>query len=244
MFEIGQTLRAARERQGLERADVERETHIRERYLRALEEEHFEDVPGRAYAKGFVRVYAEFLGLDSAAFADELDELLPLADGVEVPAPEVARRRPGRRFRRAVALLALLLLGAVGAAVWRLEAGSGRRAPVRAALPQGARAVPKRSPVRAAAPSSVRLALTAAGPCWLLVRVGSDTGPVLYEGTLAAGKSLRYALGRSRPRLWIRAGAPWNLRLALGGRAVAPVPHATAAPANLLATRTAVTPAG
>ena len=48
MVEIGSTLREARERQGFERGDVERETRIRERYLAALEEERFELLPARA----------------------------------------------------------------------------------------------------------------------------------------------------------------------------------------------------
>src|SRR5713226_5090425 len=71
MFEIGSTLREARERQAFELADVERATKIRLRYLAALEEERFERLPGGAYAKGFLRSYAEFLGLEGQLFVDE-----------------------------------------------------------------------------------------------------------------------------------------------------------------------------
>jgi len=50
VFEIGSRLREARERHGLELADVERETRIRARWLRALEEERFDLLPDRAAA--------------------------------------------------------------------------------------------------------------------------------------------------------------------------------------------------
>jgi len=54
------------------------------------------------------------------------------------------------------------------------------------------------------------------GPCWLSVRLGSETGRLVYEGTLEQGRTARFS-GR---RLWIRIGAPWNLAATLKGRAV------------------------
>ena len=57
MVEIGSALRTARERLGFDLVEVERKTHIRGRYLAALETERFELLPARAYAKGFLRVY-------------------------------------------------------------------------------------------------------------------------------------------------------------------------------------------
>jgi hypothetical protein len=54
------------------------------------------------------------------------------------------------------------------------------------------------------------------GPCWLSVRLGSDTGRVLYERTLEQGQ----AVGFSGSRLWIRIGAPWNLDATLNGKRV------------------------
>jgi cytoskeleton protein RodZ len=64
MFEIGNSLREARERQGLEYPQIELATKIRAKYIRALEDEHFEVLPTGTYIKGFLRSYAEFLGLD------------------------------------------------------------------------------------------------------------------------------------------------------------------------------------
>jgi cytoskeleton protein RodZ len=61
---IGETLRAARRQQGRTLAEAAAETRVRESYLAALEEEEFPSVGGDVYAKGFLRSYARYLGLD------------------------------------------------------------------------------------------------------------------------------------------------------------------------------------
>src|SRR5439155_5496362 len=73
MFEIGRTLREARERRMLSYSQAEQETKIRSRYLRALEDEDFSVLPGPTYTKGFLRAYADFLDLDGQLFIDEFN---------------------------------------------------------------------------------------------------------------------------------------------------------------------------
>ena len=63
---VGRLLKASRLRCGEELGDVADMLRIRYTYLEAIEEDRFEDLPGRAYAIGFIRAYAEHLGLDSA----------------------------------------------------------------------------------------------------------------------------------------------------------------------------------
>lgn len=63
---VGQDLRTARLRRGDDLASVSRVLKIRRDHLEALEEDRLEALPGRAYAVGFVRSYAEYLGLDAA----------------------------------------------------------------------------------------------------------------------------------------------------------------------------------
>jgi hypothetical protein len=66
-------------------------------------------------------------------------------------------------------------------------------------------------------PRSARIALVARrGASWLSVRLGSETGTLLYERTLEQGQTVRF----SAPRLWIRVGAPWNLDTTLNGKPV------------------------
>jgi cytoskeleton protein RodZ len=120
---IGQVLEQARVRAGLEIADIEEQTKIRAKYLRALESESWAELPNPAYAKGFLRTYGQLLGLDAEALVDEyrrqveseLDEpSYPLGDQVLE-----RRRRPGAvgggRSRTAI-VLAVVLLVAGGAA--------------------------------------------------------------------------------------------------------------------------------
>jgi cytoskeletal protein RodZ len=71
MFEIGATLRQAREKKRIGLDQVEADTKIRARYLRALEDEDFDLVPGPTYVRGFLRTYAHYLGLDGQLFVDE-----------------------------------------------------------------------------------------------------------------------------------------------------------------------------
>jgi cytoskeleton protein RodZ len=63
---VGQDLRAARLRRGDDLASVSRVLKIRKDHLEALEEDRIDALPGRTYAVGFVRSYADYLGLDSA----------------------------------------------------------------------------------------------------------------------------------------------------------------------------------
>jgi cytoskeleton protein RodZ len=62
---LGQTLRAAREANGWDLARAERDTRIRTQYLAALEAGAYADLPSTVYARGFVREYARYLGLNS-----------------------------------------------------------------------------------------------------------------------------------------------------------------------------------
>src|SRR6201987_3543150 len=71
MFDIGGSLREARLKRGLTPADVQKAIRIRDRYLQALEEERWELLPGDAYVKGFLRTYADYLGLDGNLYVEE-----------------------------------------------------------------------------------------------------------------------------------------------------------------------------
>ena len=97
MFDIGASLREARERRGLTAEDVHRSLRIRARYLRALEDERWELLPGEAYAKGFLRGYAEFLGLDGSLCVDEFNARVALRDAEPIR-PAFRRRRRAWRL--------------------------------------------------------------------------------------------------------------------------------------------------
>ncbi len=73
VFEIGNSLREARTRRQIELPLAEQATKIRVKYLRALEEERFEQLPSQTYVKGFLRTYADYLGLDGQLYVDEFN---------------------------------------------------------------------------------------------------------------------------------------------------------------------------
>lgn len=63
---LGETLRRARQARGIAIEDAERATRIPRRYLEALEQEDFGILPAPVYARGFLRSYSGYLGLDPA----------------------------------------------------------------------------------------------------------------------------------------------------------------------------------
>src|SRR5579864_7978814 len=62
---VGAELRAARENRDLSLAQVEKQTRIRIHYLAALEADEYAELPSAVQARGFLRNYARFLGLDA-----------------------------------------------------------------------------------------------------------------------------------------------------------------------------------
>lgn len=140
---IGEVLKSARTRQGIDIAEVEERTKIRTKYLRALESEDWDVLPNPAYAKGFLRTYSQMLGLDADAIVDEYvrqveSRLEPggLLGGVGEPVLE-GRRRPANGGPSRLGTLGLVLVG-VAAVVGILlvvgliggdEGGEGDRRP-------------------------------------------------------------------------------------------------------------------
>jgi cytoskeleton protein RodZ len=114
MFEIGPALKEARERRGLAFGDVEADTAIRTRYIRALEEEQFHVLPGATYTKGFLRAYAEYLGLDGQLFIDEFNSRHHDArTPQEQPIASHPRSRPHQRRQRRESNLVMIVLAAI-----------------------------------------------------------------------------------------------------------------------------------
>jgi cytoskeletal protein RodZ len=73
----GAQLRQARESRGLSLDEVSSRTRVQRRYLQALEEGTVDKLPEPVYARGFLKRYADFLGLDSAGIAERY---FPMAD--------------------------------------------------------------------------------------------------------------------------------------------------------------------
>jgi hypothetical protein len=211
MFEIGTSLREARLQKGVEIPDAERATKIRAKYLRALETESFEVLPGQAYIKSFLRSYADYLGLDGQLFVDEYTSRFWVN---EEPGPVRTRRirireRDHRRAERRMVVLTVIGIAAVAAlviAAWNYGGGDTTAT----SIPNLTPAV--RPHVQQAKDAFVVRAVT--GASLLEVRKGGVTGDVLYQGTLEKGEKQRFVA----KRLWLNIGTPENLAVTLGGR--------------------------
>jgi cytoskeletal protein RodZ len=238
MFQIGASLREARNRRGLTPADVQKGLRIRERYLTALEEERWEQLPGEAYVKGFLRMYAEFLGLNGQLYIEEYNSRFAHRDEALVPdslAPTTARRG----VLRLLGVVAIVFGAVAGLAAWQLggTTHTAAKAPAMGAA-DAAAAVPRAEPAASPTPAPVvrphpvfAVLNAARGRSWISVRVGDATGKVLYQGILEQGKTLRFGV---KQKLWVRMGRPSLLDVRLAGRIVGGLPGA---PANLLLTR-------
>jgi cytoskeleton protein RodZ len=237
LFEIGNSLREARLRQALDFPQIEQATKIRSKYLRALEEEQFEVLPAQTYVKGFLRSYAEYLGLDGQLYVDEFNSRYVRGEVEEEP--PLAPRGGGGWGRRqspmatSAVIVVLGIIGVVTALVivaWRF----GAEEPPQVPLPDNAVTTPAK---KQQAPVA-RLVIAAPQRKSTFVEVyrGSRVGRPIYQGTLEGGQA-RTVRGA---RLWVFVSAPANLRLRLNGRVVEVPGQGTGGRRWLLVTRRGV----
>ena len=235
MFEIGNSLREARLRQGLEIPRIEAETKIRGKYLRALEEEQFEVLPGDTYVKGFLRTYADYLGLEGQLYLDEYNSRFTTAEETPVTQSTAPKRR-SRPVESNFIVIALAGIVAVTVlvVVGLREAGedpqneppivpatTGQTTTEEAPTATNAGPAQQARPVRRA-----KLVLTAVrGDCWMQVRAAGVNGKLLFEGTVEQGQTQRFVKYK---RLWLELGAPGNLNAKLNGRRVQDWPRRSA----------------
>lgn len=205
MFEIGNTLREARLRRALDIADCESATKIRAKYLRALEEEQFEVLPGTTYVKGFLRTYAEYLELDGRLVLDEYESRFtsrqdhPYSPDGD-PGKRRAKRRRSREGRVLLVASTLVLLASTG-----LWVGFADDRPAAAPPPESR-------------PLTAVFTPAGAKPTYLEVRQDGPEGVTLFTpGSLPPGtlKSVE-----ATPPIWVHVGDGSGLRLLVDGRRV------------------------
>ena len=214
MFDIGSSLREARQRQNLDFPELEERTKIRPKYLRALEDERFDILPAPTYVRGFLRSYAEALGLDGQPFVDEYNSRFTVG---EDDAPLLARRAPQPRRDRgpresrlaAVALLAIAIATALVIAAWKFGGPDGEQVPGLASGPG--------SSLTTKAKGTAHLVVRATeGSSWMEVRTATSSGKLLYSGTLEQGQRKSFD-GKS---LQVALAKPLNVVVRLNGNKV------------------------
>jgi len=239
MFEIGNSLREARLRQQLDFAELEQQTKIRSKYLQALEDEHFDVLPAPTYVKGFLRNYADALGLEGQLYVDEYNSRFVTGEEETPLRPRDYQRRPrpqsyGPRFQtRAVVLVLGAIAGVVVLVIVAAKFGSNDNPKVPELNTTGTNAAKQRH--RAAQRPMARLVLTATnGDSWVLVRAG---GMQRFQGTITQGHQLAFTRKPNLYRsIWFAASKPQNLVARLNGRIVVIPGAARGKPEQLIVT--------
>jgi cytoskeletal protein RodZ len=254
--DVGARLAEARLAQDLSLEDIAARSRIPLRHLRAIEEGEHGSLPAATYSVGFVRTYAQLLGLDSAAFArDFRAEIGSRATdhyAYEPFEPADPTRVPSRALAFTALAIALVLLA--GYLAWRGGVFSGEGAEQRAVLAAGTEEQPAAAPANVppapapavAAPADTAVLLTAIEPVWL--RVYEKGGERLIEKEMAVGESWQVPATARDPE--ILTGRPQALRITVGGKVIPPlgpaertVKDVSLSPASLLAFATAAPPA-
>jgi len=225
MPEIGATLREARMRARIDITEVEQATKIRAKYLRALENEEWNLLPGSTFIKSFLREYADFLGLDARSLVEEYKlrydrpsehELTPISPnlgrdrrGGGSGGPRGPRVAPGWLIVGGAIVLLLVVLGLVGSLGGSDGGGSGETG-ASSAPPAGrtgtARTTPRTTRTAPAAPARASVRIVPTGTVYVCLVDGA--GRVLIPGS-------QFAAGQQVPVYRAR-----KLRITLGNNAV------------------------
>ena len=206
-------------------SEIEAETKIRAKYLRALENEEWDLLPGPTYVKSFLRTYADALGLDGKLLIEEYKlrherlsdvELQPIAP----PGQRERRRRPRAAISRGwlVGIVVLVLLAGLWVIGNRNSGdGGGSSTPPPASTPststssasKAASSAKKKAKKKAKAkPKLARLQIVATGQVYVCLKAAGKRTPVpgiVLTGGARQGpyKSSRFRLqlGTSEARL-------------------------------------------
>src|SRR2546423_9032964 len=153
MFAIGSSLKEARLRKGLDLAAAAEATKIRSRHLQALEDEQFDVLPGQTYVRGFLKTYADFLGLDGQLYVDEYSSRFWInEDGRPSPRRKIRyRRKHHSRIELNMIVLTLVAIAGVTTlviAAWKFGGANANAPKQRVQKPAAPRTVAHRPVAR------------------------------------------------------------------------------------------------
>jgi transcriptional regulator with XRE-family HTH domain len=239
---FGEHLKREREMRGVSLEEISAATRISTRFLEALENDHWDQLPGGVFNRGFIRSVARFLGLDEDSLVAEYAlETKNRADGGMIPDPPMEMRRNWGPAIVAFGLLAAAVAGGrsiythYGAQIAaRLHKTHAAPAASTAALPASpavaAARTPEAAPAARTAPA-IKVPASAAGPSRAALelkieagkpadlKVVADGRPV-YDGHVEPGNVMRFD---ARDSLEISTSESSALLLELNGQTVAPI---------------------
>jgi cytoskeletal protein RodZ len=241
---LGEEFRAAREARHLSLSDVSEQIHIRSVYLQSIESEDWSSIAAPVYARGFIRSYARFLGLDSDSAVERLNEMLSenATRSHEPASPKPIRTRRGAKasspslwlwLSLAVAVVLVLFVGykyfnqddgapETAVAVASPAASAAASASASSAVSDSASSDPSAAAQTANPPEPKRakpaptLVVSITQRSWLLVKVD---GTRKAEGIYPPG-TVKEFHGKSAS---IRAGNGGGVHLTVNGKSMGPL---------------------
>src|ERR687893_2060102 len=233
---IGPVLERARKDRGLSLEEAERATKIRKRYLDGLERDDYSVLPDAVYARGFLKTYANFLGLDGDGLSQELrtrkkprrerrlsyaaprgDFDRPIISPGGVPGAE--KRQLSRSTLVTVVVAVLIIAALVGALYF---VGLNVRPSAASDAPEAERIAAPVEPAGAAqgdgTPGGLTVGVEVEGtPAWIRVRSDSET---VFEEVAPPGFSRTFEAGRV---VGIRTGDAGAVSVEVNGQDVGPL---------------------
>ena len=218
---VGERLRSAREAMGLDLKQLSQSTKVTSRHLQAIEDGDYGKLPGRPYAIGFSKSYAQAVGLNGAEIADAVRAELRAGE-VEAPARVIHQydigdpvKTPSSRVTW-LAVLAAIAVVLVGFVAWRSYYWPAAGLPPLTA-PEAAQPTQVAPPPQAAANPSGPVVFTALED-GIWVKFYDAGGKQLLEKQLARGESYTVPAEATGPQIW--TGRPDALTITVGGQAV------------------------
>ncbi len=238
MDQIGSILREARLAHGITYEQVEEDIMIKKRYLQAMEDGEWSKLPGRAYAKGFLRLYAQYLKINVASVMDLFEvEVRPdnaVSNTVIIREVPIEPRhkielnnKPKKNLIMVLSVLSILLLLGVQWAcriyLGPSSAGPPTQASGETTVPAAVggqepsdpadRVQPQEEPVPDATKNTIDvMVLAQEEACWVRLE---DSGTKLYEGTLKPGEKVEFF---NIKKMHIAAGNAGAIQVTINGQ--------------------------
>ena len=201
MPSFGAKLKQQREQRGISLDEISGSTKISTRMLHALEEDHFDQLPGGIFNKGFIRAYARVLGMDEdEVIADYLAAITPPEKepklAVEEPLPDFRAPEVGNQAASLPweAFAVVLLVVGIGFAVWGYHSRARAKSRTSAASHEPAQSLPVSAgipipikpsqtvPAKSSAPA-LSLHINVRSDCWISIKAD---GHEVLRGTVTA----------------------------------------------------------
>jgi cytoskeleton protein RodZ len=202
--DIGSTLREARIRARVDISEVEAATKIRAKYLRALENEEWDLLPGPVYVRSFLRTYGDYLGLDSRMLSERYKQRFERPSEHELrprssPARDRERRdRPPRIPSWAPIVLVVVVLVA---ALWAVGSATNSGQSTPSSTHSSRRTAPAHHqhhvtiPVTPSKPKKVFLGMVPTGTVYVCL-VNAAGRKLIDQQTYAVGQTIPVEHGR------------------------------------------------